>query len=479
MNPALSREATPAHVRRLLSFAYVALAATALYFIRTQRWEDSFLSVANIVMLFLGVLPILSWLRRNDNTYPASEFLLLTTVPFYAVPALTNHEALIEYPESLILQATFVVIAFQVGCILGSFVAARTHQPRTSRSSPWWAEELLKEKSMGVTAYSSVIFTLWLIVSSFTDLVPSNLTGTLRAVFFGLGIISMFIQARLWGLGQLSHTAKIVLVVNVIVQVLLTFLSLMLITGMGLILTAAIGFFSSARRVPWLPLVIALPIFAVLHNGKAQMRQIYWNGQTPMPKIAELPSFFTQWVEFGLAREDAENTMKDKALTYSLMRRASLFQIVCIAVDSIPERTDFLRGESYTLILPQIFPRFLWPNKPSPHLSVKLLSVKLGIMTTEEAETTSVGFGTLSEAYANFGHIAVAALGFTFGFCFRRLVIATVDCATLSPAGLFRILCLIWCLSSEVTLAVWTSSLYQACIAIGATILAIRPFVKD
>ena len=153
------------------------------------------------------------------------------------------------------------------------------------------------------------------------------------------------------------------------------------------------------------------------------------------------------------------------------MRRASLFHIVCTVAYLIPERDDFLHGETYVLIPPQIVPRLLWPEKPSPNDSVKIMSIRLGVLTPTEAETTSIAYGLVAEAYANFGFAAVAILGFALGYCFRRLALAAADCATLSAVGLLLILCFVWCLNVETTLAVWLSSLYQAAVAVFAPLL--------
>lgn len=471
---------TPGHVRRLVTFGYVALGLLMAYFWREQRWEDPLLSLANVAMLALGVIPMLRWLQRNDATYPIMEFLQLTTVPFYAVPALTGHEALQGYPEEIMLRASFVVIAFQLSCIGGGVFAAQTFRRGPHDAGAWWRAEILPEEKMKFTAYTAVLATLWVGVTSFTSLVPRDWIGTLRAVFFGIGIISVFVQARMWGAGHLSNGLKVLFVANLLAQVALLFVSLLLINGMSLLLTAGIGYFSVARRLPWLPVLAIVPLLAVLHNGKSRMRQIYWEEKQAAPSVLQLPAYFTQWFQLGLSRqEELEEQKGDQALTYGLMRRASLFQIVCVAVDTMPDRTDYLHGSTYSIILPQLVPRFLWPNKPGPHLSIKILSVQLGILSMEETEFTSVGFGMLTEAYANFGLASVAALGAVFGWLFRRLALATEDCATLSPAGLFRILCLVWCLSAETTLAVWFSSLYQACIAIGAPLLALKAVFND
>jgi hypothetical protein len=192
-----------------------------------------------------------------------------------------------------------------------------------------------------------------------------------------------------------------------------------------------------------------------------------------------VPAFYTEWFEYGLASGGNLSEEAESSTGSSLLERASLFQIVSYVVDRVPERTPYLDGATYTIVPPQIIPRFLWPEKPSPNDSVKILSVQLGMLSVEQAETTSIGFGLIAEAYANFGFYGAIMLGFAVGLALRKVALVTAGCATLSTGGIFRILCLAWCLNSEVTMAVWLSSFYQACVAVMLPLLLFRALGKN
>src|ERR1019366_7431417 len=94
----------------------------------------------------------------------------------------------------------------------------------------------------------------------------------------------------------------------------------------------------------------------------------------------------------------------------------------------------------------------------------------------EQDETTSIGYGLIAEAYANFGFYGNAGLALLLGLAARRIARSTATCGTFSIGGIFRILGLAWCLNAETTLAVCLSSLYQACIAIVVPLLFYRSF---
>jgi hypothetical protein len=466
----------PASARRLASLGMIGLIVSGICFWFLSPWESPQLKLLAIGICGCGIWPVLRWLQRNDQAYPILEVLQLTLIPFYAVPLLTEHEAVAQYRETVLIEAAFLVLVFQLSGLIGGLVAERTYRP--NRIRPWWSDELASDANLRFTTYTLMANTGWLLVSSFTKWTPTEFIGTFRAVFFGIATISTFIQARLWGSGQLTRTQKAVFATNIFVQIALSSLGLLLVTGLILFLLTIVGYFSTARRVPWLLCCVAVLIFAVLHNGKRQMRLIYWGPYAPEIHLTSLPQYYAEWVQYGLTASSSEDIDPDErsAASYALFRRASLFQIVCYIVDTVPDRVDYLDGATYSLVLPQIIPRFLWPDKPSPNDSVKILSVRLGMLSAEQANITSIGYGLIGESYANFGVYGTLIFGLSLGWALRRIALSTASCNTISLGGVFRILCVAWCLNTETTLAVWLSSLYQACIALFLPLLAWRSF---
>lgn len=463
--------------RGLVLFGVLGLTGLSAWFWFTSPWQNPVLNVLAIGICVLGVAPMLRWLQRHDLSYPLPELLQLTMVPFYAVPLFSEHSAIVDYPEDVLVKATLLVVVFQACALLGSYLSTRTSLPTDPRS--FWRLEFMDEKNLKFTTYTMTATTVWLVLAAFTDLVPREYYGAFRAVFFGVGTISSFILARMWGAGQLSRGQQGVFLLNIILQITLHSLSLLLITGLITTLLGLVGYFSSARRIPWVLCLVALFVFGVLHNGKHQMRKLYWEENPRTITFLDVPSYYTEWFTYGLAAStDEKTTTRGSQNHANIFQRASLIQIVAYAVDTVPMPTPFLDGATYVLIPPQIFPRFLWPNKPSPNDSVKILSVRLGVLSEEQAETTSIGYGLITESYVNFGFYSTAALGLLLGWLLRRAALITSDCSTLSFGGIFRILCLAWCLNTEHTLAVWLSSFYQACIAIFVPLFFLQSLFK-
>jgi len=316
--------------------------------------------------------------------------------------------------------------------------------------------------------------TLYLYVAGFTPLIPWDLAPILRAVFIGLGIICSFIQARLWGEGQLSRNAKIAYCLNLALQVIFLFSDLYLINGISLIVLSLIGYVTTSRRIPVIVILVTLPVVALLHHGKAAMRDIYWRGdETIHPSLVELPAFFQQWINLGFT-PSGHQTEQKKSLAANLMERAALFQMLCLTVDRIPDYLPFLNGETYKDIPAQIVPRIFWPNKPSPHQSNTRLAIYLNLVDEESAESVSIAFGFVCEAYANFGYLGIIVLGLVLGWAFKRLTLLGQNAPQFSAMGLSLILLTAWSFQVEQVLATWLISLLQAAVVVVGIPFAFR-----
>ncbi|HXA15210.1 MAG TPA: O-antigen polysaccharide polymerase Wzy, partial [Opitutaceae bacterium] len=252
---------------------------------------------------------------------------------------------------------------------------------------------------------------------------------------------------------------------------LLNFATLYLISGISIIVLGLLGYVSSSKRLPFLAVVIALPVIALLHNGKTAMREKYWDRETPMPSLTELPGFFTEWIQDGLDRHQ-KNGMTDK-----LIERTSLFQMICLVVDNTPDRLPFLNGETYGQIPGQFVPRFFWADKPLGHVSTYTLSIYYGLQRPEDTQKTTIAFGLLAEAYANFGFYGVGIFAAVFAFCLKKYGLWAQQSPILSYAGLLLVLLMAWSFQTELTLSAWLSSLFQAAVAVLGVPFFLRHFL--
>ena len=413
-----------------------------------------------LTMMILSALPALSWARHGRHWFPSFEIFLLTTINFYAIPLLLENTNLAPFTPQVITESGFIVLAYLASVNL-AFAATRGEPAK----DPLLTNSMIPPAMHRFIPAGLVINVIYLYFDTFTQLIPYDISGIVRAICFGLATVAVFVLCRLWGAGELTQQQKAFVVIALALQVLLLFSQLYLIRGLSLLILALIGFISKSRRIPWLVIGIGLPIIAILHHGKSDMRRVYWGNTTEMietPQVGNMPGFFSQWIEFGLHPSGQEE--KSGGLAKHLLERASLFQMLCLSVDQVPDSKPYLWGESYMDIPALVVPRALWPNKPSSLQSNVRLGVYLGLINESSAQSVSIAFGLLSEAYINFGLLGAIALGAICGYGFKRFALLSADAPQFSAIGLFMILLTAWSFQAELVLATWLSSLFQSAV---------------
>jgi hypothetical protein len=426
-----------------------------------------------LLMLGLAFLPALLWAKQGRASLPVFECLLFTTANAYALPLLSGHSDLVRYTDEEITRAAFAVILFQAFAIsIHRMVAAN------SATSRFWQEDVLSQAISKWLGYGLGLNTLYVIVSTFTTLIPPGIGSVLRAVFFGLGIICMFITSRRLGLGELGPGQRAYFFLNLVIQCVCMMATLYLVTTVSLLLLTLTGYVSASGRVPLIATGLCLTILALLHNGKSQMRDKYWTeDERLIPKPLLLPAFYSEWIGHGLDKNDPDSD--NKKITGKLIDRTSLFHIMCLVASATPAQQPYLYGETYCDIPAQFVPRLLWPGKPLGHVSTSRLSVYYGLQTEEDTQKTTIGFGMLSEAYANFGYIGLALLGALVGSIFKKIQGWASDGPMFSYGGLLLIILLAWSFQVEFTLSIWLASLYQASVAVLGIPFVIRQFFGE
>jgi len=423
-----------------------------------------------MTIIFFAFLPLLLWAKRGKASLPVFETLLLTGANTYALPLLNGHSDLVRYSDDVINEAALGVIVFQLFAI-ATYQLVVGHTTR----SRFWHEDILSENMTRWLGHGIGLNTAYIFLSTFTTLIPASMESVLRAVFFGLGIICMFVTSRRLGQGELSPGERAFFFTNLVLQCVCMLPTLYLVSTISLLLLTLVGYVSASGRVPLITAAACLILLAVLHNGKAPMRVKYWESDNPTPSIPQLPTFYADWISHGLASDDGENGQKK--MTSKLIDRTSLFHMMCLVVSNTPAYQPYLNGETYRDIPAQFVPRLFWPGKPLGHVSNSRLSVYYGLQTEEDTVKTTIGFGMLCEACANFGFFGLAGLGILIGFALKKIQSWADGGPFFSYGGLLLIILMAWSFQVEFTLSIWLASLYQAAIAVLGIPFAIRNFI--
>jgi len=460
---------------RFSNTVLVAAALAVLYYGFTAKIDDPFILYSGLLILILSVVPALLWTRNLGRQFPTFEAYLFTFSNGYAIPLLTGHRQLAFYTEEIIGRAALGVILFQVAAI-ATFYGTGGQPGR----SPFWREEIFSDKVGRYLGYAMVLNSVYVVVSTYFSAIPSDLVGPLRAVFFGIGILCTFVQSLRWGQGSLQYTEKAYFIANLALQMLVLTGTLFLVNGVSLLILALAGYVCGARRIPVLVCIVAMLILGVLHNGKFVMRAKYWEGaNSPTQRndqFSDLPAFYLEWFTHGLqVNEEDRDDPKAKS---KLLERTSLFHMMCLVVGLSPDRQPYLEGETYRDIPGQLVPRFFWPDKPLGHVSTYRLAVYYGLQRPEDTIKTTIGFGVVTEAYANFGFFGLGLVGALIGFLQKKVRVWSSESPILSYPGIVTVLLMSWAFSTEHTMSIWLSSFYQACVAVLGTIIILRNILK-
>lgn len=468
--PLSGSPAQPRSTRQLFTFGLVSVAALLGYYSYGSQVDDPLHLYLGLVMIIGATLPALLWARRNDQRFPVFEVMMLTGVNTYAIPLLSGHEQLQAYPTTTITSAATGIVLFQF--IANSVYALTRGRPKTS---PLWTKEVISSNVADYLSWGMIITTTYTMVNLLTDWIPSDLNSVIRAVCYGVGIISTFLQSRQWGQGGFPRYRKVAFVAQLALQVIFSWAALFLIGGISILVLALLGYISGGKKLPVLALVILFPVLAVLHNGKSAMREKYWEGAAPFPGLSGIPDFYLEWIGYGLDKSASREA--DKRLAGSkLLERTSLFHIMCLVVDNTPARQPFLDGLTYTYIPAQFVPSFFWSGKPPAHIATNKLSVYYGLQSEGATAKTTIAFGIVTEAYANYGFFGIAVIAALTAFMFKKLGDWSAYSPILSYPGLMLVVLMAWSFQSELTMAAWLSSFYQACIAVLGVPFVMRNF---
>jgi len=122
-----------------------------------------------------------------------------------------------------------------------------------------------------------------------------------------------------------------------------------------------------------------------------------------------------------------------------------------------------------------LVPRFLDPDKTVSQAALNLLSIRYGLQTLESIARTTIGWGLVSEAYANFGYWAVIAVGALFGVICGALMRLSVGAPPNSLPMFITIAATLVLLNVEADLSYLLTTLAQTLGAI--LIVAALPYV--
>ncbi len=180
-------------------------------------------------------------------------------------------------------------------------------------------------------------------------------------------------------------------------------------------LTLLAARWSASRRVPLIWVLLGAAAILVMNSAKADFREEVWYaGKTP-----SIPEQLAVWADKSSAVVKSLSTASGlNAAVTRTVHRFDLIHICSHVVEMTPESIPYYGGESYSYLLYGWIPRAIWHNKPLAMEANVMFALDYGLLIESQRDSTRIGVGFLTEAYANFGVPGVLGVMFVIGCLF-------------------------------------------------------------
>ena len=183
--------------------------------------------------------------------------------------------------------------------------------------------------------------------------------------------------------------------------------------GVGIM--AAAVYVYERRKLPFVAIMIGIPIVLFLQPGKENFRQQYWRTGASESYVERFSFWMdSSWNTWGGALSNA-NEEEARNLANQTLGRLSLLQQTANVMESTPARVPYQNGRLYSYMLVTFVPRFFWPDKPSVNDSNRWYQVAYRLTVRNDLNGVSIAVGYLPESYINFGWFGPPVVMFCLG----------------------------------------------------------------
>lgn len=454
-------------LRLKVTLAIIAAGWVAFVAHKAETFTDA---TCPMLILAVGIIPVVIWVLQWRDTLPVMPMVGLVYILHFSLPFTSQTSDVLNYSEAEKLAGALTVCGFLAAATATwAAVMGFVRIPRQSSFS------LNAARIEGLLPYGFAVAALFNWMELTGDAYQfGSFHPVVRAVCGSIFFVSAYLFGVLWADRELNARTKALCIALFSFAAVITWSSTYLYPSMFVIAMFFIGYMISARRVPIALVAVVLAVFVVLQAGKSSMRDRY-QGERVVFSTQEVPGFVAEWIGEGLIGL----TTAGEQQSVQLSDRIGLMHMLLRAQQMTPSQVDFLNGETYALIPSLMVPRFIDPDKPQAHAGLTLLNIRYGILLPEEAERTSVGWGMLSEAYANYGNAGVIGLGLLLGALYAVATIWSSGAPALSGRAMFGVVLLIMTFNLEANMAIYLTTLFQGAVAIIALVLFFRVFGQD
>lgn len=414
-------------------------------------------------ILVAALLSSWIWITGRAAGLPLFPIFAATHIYAFAFPLLFEHPIVLSFPTEAQLVAALTVTGF---LLLGTAVwiqIARRHPAPVRRClvlNSATANYFFLAALAAGAGYQMAAAGGWINL-------PPAITAVLRAGLLAVTALSAFSLSYEQGGGLLGAEQRAAFLGLLGLYFISTLPGLLLINAVSIGVVSVFGYTLGARRLPWRMLSAGFLLFAFLHAGKSSMREIHWTDDAePTLQPTQYPGLLAEWISLSSRNWFGEET--ESVAHQSLIERASLMQLLLLVQTATPDTVPYLQGQTYAMLPTLLIPRIFLENKIASHEGTYLLNIHYGMQTREDTARTTIGFGLLNEAYANFGYLGVGGLAILLGFFYAVVARWSAGVPILSFRVLFAAIVASYSFQSEFSSGVYVAALFQSTVALCA-----------
>lgn len=447
--------------KRLLRWFQAAAACYLGYFYFTAQLRSFEILVLTGALIVAALLPSYLWCAGKAHGLPIVPVFALSTFPTYILPIQRGSEVLDQFSSETEAKALLTLTLFLL-LITGVW--------QQMCNNPGVAPKTCRMMQVEGSNWILVLFLVLGMLFQIGGLVFYQLSGGLFTLLRGYtsngAMLAMFVFAFRLGTGGLSLPLKTLLFGVVGLLIVIDATSFILAGTLVRLAVIGAGYTLGSQKIPWKTATVIIALLAVLHAGKAEMRAIYWKEGQGSSKIAVLdyPGVFAEWVGAGIrVLQTGKDVGEERE---SAADRSALVKVLFRIIEWTPEKKPFLEGETYRGIPALLIPRVLYKEKGIAHMANWILAYQYEFLTMEELGKTSVGFDLMSEAYANYGYTGIGFLAVFLALFYGFVGKLSTGVPLLSMRFLFAVLVLSGTISSNNTMGVFVTTLWQSTMAL-------------
>jgi hypothetical protein len=462
--------------RHLLKAFWIGVFVLFLAQLYTVENVPTLSIISAILSGIASLYPTYLWCSGKALGLPIFPIFALTHLSSYALPLLSKNPLVTAYsPGSHLLASIGVAFCLGLGTFTWlQFVNSPPPYPKEYRA-------LIDRKGDNFFLFllaAGVFFNMYSLGGWFV--IGGGAFALVRNALLGLNVLSVFVLSYRLGAEDLSDKNSRAFVLLVVLYMISSGATLILRANIGVFAVATAAFILGRRKIPLLTIIIVFILLSLLHYGKDVMRAKYWVGnQQRFVQPWEYPAWYAEWVGYSLDyvnNQDKDESQKTEKKESSL-ERSSVVQMLLMAQDKTPKDVPYLSGKSYAILPQLILPRFLNPNKIRSHEGTYILSIHYGRQTREQTNTTTIAWGMIAEAYANFGLFGCAGLGIVFGAVYGQVTRWGINTPLLSARSLFGVLMMSFAFQTEWTAGVYVAALFQSTMTlVGITFVFMKVY---